>query len=146
MTKSIILTFWALIGIFLLIVSQFFIPAVQELMSGSIVFLLPFIIFSVLGIVLIFLTLKQKVRGVLKKYLILTGISATGFFVSIFLHNIFYGLSIITSQISILAFFMGIFDITFFIIAIFVCPLGLMIGIIGTIVVFIRKKREGFVL
>ncbi len=146
MTKSIILTFWALIGFFLLIASQFFIPIVRELFKGSLIFLLPFIIFCLLGIVLIFLTLKQKVGGALKRFLIITGSSATGFFVSVFLHNIFYGLSIITSQISILNFLMEILDIAFFIIAIFVCPLGFVIGLIGTIVVFIKKKKEGSVL
>jgi hypothetical protein len=146
MTKSIILTFWALTGIFLFIASQFFIPVVRELVRGSFVFLLPFIIFSLLGIVLIFLTLKQKVGGALKRFLIITGSSATGFFVSVFLHNIFYGLGIITSQISILSFFMEILHIAFFIIAIFICPLGFVIGVVGTIVVFIKKKKGNYVL
>lgn len=146
MTKSIILTFWALIGIFLFIASQFFIPVVRELVKGSFIFLLPFIIFSLLGIVLIFLTLKQKVGGALKRFLIITGSSATGFFVSVFLHNIFYGLGIITSQISILSFFMEILHIAFFIIAIFICPLGFVIGVVGTIVVFIKKKKGDYVL
>ncbi len=146
MKKSIVLTFWALIGVFLLIVSQFFIPVVGELISGSIIFLLPFIIFSLLGIALIFLTLKQKVGGVLKRFLMLTGISATGFFVFVFLHNVFYALAIITSQISVLSLLMEILHIAFFIIAIFVCPLGFVIGIIGTIVIFIKKKKGDFVL
>ena len=146
MAKSIILTFWALIGVFLLIISQFFIPVVRELFRGSLIFLLPFIIFSLLGITLIFLTLKQKVRGALKRFLILTGVSATGFFTSIFLHNIFYGLGVITNQIPILGFVMEILHIAFFIIAIFVCPLGFVISVIGTIVVFIKKKKENIVL
>jgi len=146
MTKSIILTFLALIGVFLLIASEFFIPVVRELFKGSIVFLLPFIILSLLGIILVFLTLKQKVGGALKKFLILTGISAGGFFVSVFLHNIFYGLSIITNQISILSFVMEMLDIAFFIIAIFICPLAFAIGLIGTIIIFIKKKKENSVL
>ncbi len=141
MTKSIILTFLALIGVFLLIASEFFIPVVRELFKGSLVFLLPFIIFSLLGIILVFLTIKQKVGGALKKFLILTGISATGFFVSVFLHNIFYGLSIITNQIPILSFVMEMLDIAFFIIAIFIYPLAFVIGAIGSIIVFINKKK-----
>ena len=142
MTKSIILTFWALIGAFLLIVSQFFIPVVKELISGSIVFLLPFVIFSVFGIVLMFLTLKQKIDGILKKFLILTGASATGFFVFVFLHNMFYALGVVTNQIPILSFIMGVFHVVCFIIAIFVCPLGFVIGAIGTIVAFTKKKES----
>jgi len=145
MKKSLILTFWALIAVFLLIVSQFFIPVISELFKGSLVFLLPFIIFSLLGITLIFLTLKQKVEGVFKRFLILTGISATGFFVFVFLHNIFYGLAIITNQIPIMSLIMEILHVAFFIIAIFVCPLGFVIGTTGTIVVFIKKKKESSV-
>ncbi len=142
MRRSLIpIIFWALIGVFLLIASQFFIPVVRELFEGSPIFLLPLIIFSLLGIALIFLTLKQRIGGVLKRFLILTGVSATGFFIFVFLHNIFYGLSIITSQISILSFLMEILHITFFIIAIFVCPLGFVIGLIGTTAVFIKKKK-----
>jgi len=139
MKKSIILTFWALIGVFLLIAGQFFIPVVNELFRGSLIFLLPFIIFSLLGIVLIFLTLKQRVAGTLKKFLILTGSSAAGFFVFVFLHNMFYGLAIITNQIPILSFIMEILHIAFFIIAIFICPLGFMIGAIGSIIIFIKS-------
>ena len=146
MTKSIILTFWALIGTFLLIVSQFFIPVVQELISGSIVFLLPFVIFSVLGIVLIFLILKQKIDGTLKRFLILTGASATGFFVFVFLHNMFYALGVVTNQIPILSFIMEVFHAAFFIIAIFICPLTFVIGTIGSIIVFINKKKENIAL
>jgi len=146
MTKSIILTFWALIVVFLLIMSQLFIPLVGELISGPIVFLLPFIIFSLLGIILVFLTIKQKVEGTLKKFLILTGISATGFFVCVFLHNVFYGLSIITNQIPILSFVMEMLDIAFFIIATLICPLAFVIGAIGSIIVFINKKKENIVL
>jgi len=142
MTKFIILIFWALIGIFLLIVSQFFIPVVNELISGSIISLLPFIIFFILGIVLIFLTFKQKIGGIFKRFLILTGASATGFFVFFFLHNMFYALGVITNQIPILSFIMGIFDVLCFIIAIFVCPLIFVIGAIGSIIVIINKKKR----
>lgn len=139
MIKFITLTFWALIGVFLLIAGQFFIPVIRELFKGSFIFLLPFIVFSLLGIVLTFLTLKQKVEGTLKKFLILTGVSATGFFVFVFLHNMFYGLGVITNQISILNFMTEIFHIAFFIIAIFVCPLGFVIGAIGSIIIFIKS-------
>jgi len=145
MTKSIILTFWALMGVFFLIASEFFIPVVRELISGPIIFLLPFIIFFLLGIILIFLTLKEKVVGVLKRFLVLTGISATGFFVFVFLHNMFYALGVITNQISILSLIMEFFHATFFIIAIFVCPLTFMIGFIGTIVIFIKRRKENLV-
>ena len=145
MKKFLILTFWALVGTFLFITSQFFVSVISELIKGSIVFLLPFFIFFLLGILLIYLTLKQKVGGVLKRFLILTGSSATGFFVFVFLHNFFYGLGIIVNQIPVLSLMMEVLHAAFFIIAIFVCPLGFVIGVIGTTVVFIKKKKENIV-
>ena len=140
--KKLTITFWALVGIFLVIMGEFFIPFVRELFIGSILFLLPFIIFCLLGIVLIVLTLKERVEGILKKFLILTGSSAGGFFVSIFLHNAFYALGTITNQIVVLNYLVEIISVGFFIIAIFVCPLGFFIGAIGSIVLFSKKKNK----
>ena len=142
MKKSLIpTTFYALIGVFLVIVSVFFIPAVGELIEGSLLFLSPFLIFSLLGAALIFLTIKGKVKGKLKKFLILTGISAAGFFVSILLHNFLYALAIVTSHIIILKYIFEFLHATFFIIAMLVCPLGFLIGVVGSTVLFIKKKK-----
>jgi len=142
MKKSLISIFWALVGVFLLIVSEFFIPAVRELFRGSLLFLLPFIIFSLLGIALIFLTIKEKVEGKLKKFLILTGVSAAGIFIFIFLHNAFYALGIITSRIAALSYLMEVFHVFSFIVAIFVSPLVFLVGMVGSIVLFIKKGNR----
>jgi len=141
MKKPIILTFWILIGSFLFIMGQFFIPAVTELFSGSLFFLLPFVIFSLLGGLLIFFTVKEKIEGALRKFLILTGASATGFFVFVLLHNVFYALNVITSNIIILKYLTEILHVAFFLIAIFVCPLGFLIGAIGSIIILVKRKR-----
>ncbi|KPJ56970.1 hypothetical protein AMJ49_02915 [Parcubacteria bacterium DG_74_2] len=142
MKKSLLLAFWALVGSFFFILSEFFISAVRELFRGSELFLLPLIIFFLLGILLIFLTLKKKVEGVLKKFLLLTGASATGFFFFVFLHNAFYALGTITSYITVLNYLIEVFHIVFFIIAIFVCPLGFLVGAGGTIVLFFKKRNR----
>ncbi len=134
-------TFWALVGVFLVIASEFLIPAFRELLRGSLLFLLPFIVFFLLGIVLIFLTVKGQVEGLVKKFLIVTGVSSTGFFVFVFLHNAFYGLAIVADHIIILGHLMEILHVAFFIIAIFVCPLGFLIGAVGTIILFIKNKN-----
>jgi len=134
-------TFYALIGVFLVIISIFFVPAVTESLKGPLLFLSPFFIFSLLGAALIFLTIKGKVKGKLKKFLILTGVSAAGFFVSILLHNFLYALAIIASHIVILKYIFEFLHVTFFIIAIFVCPPGFLIGVVGSIVLFIKKRK-----
>lgn len=70
----------------------------------------------------------------------LTGISALGFFVSIFLHNFFYGLGIVISNVIVLNWLMDFFQVVFFIMAIFLCPIGFLIGVVGSAVLLMRKK------
>ena len=142
MKKYLISTFWALVAVFFVIVSEFCIPAVKEFFRGSILFLLPFLVFFLLGIVLIFFTVKEKMIGKSKKFLILTGASATGFFISILLHNFIYGVFIY--------FFGSDFwerigtgdEPFFFFVALFVCPIGFLIGVIGSIVLFIKQRNK----
>ena len=89
-----------------------------------------------------FLILKGKLKkGILKKFLILTGASSTGFFVSIFLHNMFYALNIITSHIIVLKYLTEALHVGFFIIAVIVCPIGFLVGMVGSIVLLIRKRK-----
>jgi len=93
----------------------------------------------ILGIVLIILTLKSSIGGKLKKFLILTGASVAGFFVSVVLHNLIYGLFIY--------FFGKDFwgpegdEPVFFILAIVVCPIGFLIGAIGSGVLLVKNRK-----
>jgi len=139
MKESLKLTFWALVIVFIFILVQFFVPPVMDLFRGTI-FLIPLIIFCLLGIGLIVLTIRQKIKGKLKKFLLLTGISAAGFFVCVFLHNGFYALGIICEQIVVLRYLMEALHIIFFLAAIFACPLGFLIGLVGSVTLFIKRK------
>lgn len=118
-----------------------FIPGVTEVFRGP-KFLVPPIIFSILGGVLLFLTKKEKVKGRLRKFLILTGASATGFFISVFLHNFLYAAAILTSQITLLRYLFEVLHTVFFFIAVPLCPLGFLIGAVGSIVILIKKRRR----
>jgi hypothetical protein len=126
--------FWALVGVFLLIVGQFFVPAITEFFLGP-KFLLPFFVFFLLGLVLIFLTLKGKVKGRLKKLLLLTGASASGFFAFVVLHNLFYALEIVFQPIAPLSFLMNVLHACFFFLAIPICPIGF-----GSAIFLLGKK------
>ena len=133
--------FWALVGVFIVIVCLFFIPAFRELLAGSELFLAPFAVFFLLGIALIVLTVREKVGGTLKKFFLMTGASSTGVFVGILLHNLVYGLFIY--------FFGADFwdriglgdEPVFFVLAIIVCPLGFLVGVVGSIVLAIKNCR-----
>ncbi len=69
----------------------------------------------------------------------LTGTSAVGFFVSILLHNFLYGLAEITKYSFRLHSLMETLHVTFFLIAIFICPIGFLVGILGSVVFFCKK-------
>lgn len=133
--------FWALVGVFIVIVSVFSIPAFRDLVMGFLFIIISGSIFLLLGVTLIVLTVKEKVGGTLKKFFLLTGASSAGFFVFVLLHNFVYGLFI--------HFFGADFwdrigtgdEPVFFIMAIIVCPLGFLVGAIGSIVLGIKSFR-----
>ena len=129
--------FWALVGVFILIVCLLLIPAFRDLLRGSVLFLSPFVVFLLLGMALIIFTVKEKVEGLPKKFLLLTGASATGVFVSILLHNAVYGLFI---HFFGAEFWNGGDEPFFFIMAIFICPIGFLVGVVGSIVIAIKNR------
>ncbi len=108
---------------------------------------LPFMIASgasllLLGVALIVLTRRHIVAGPLRKFLLLTGASVAIFLPSILLHNLVYGL--------LIHFFGPDFwgpagsgdEAVFFIIAIFVCPIGFLVGVVGSVVLLVKEKRR----
>ncbi len=134
--------FWALVGIFVVIASTLVIPAVRDLLMGLLFLIISGVIFLLLGVALIFFTVKEKVGGALKKFLILTGASAAGFFVSFLLHNAIYGLFIHFFGVDFWD-RIGVGDEPFFfIMAIIVCPLAFLVGVVGSIVLAIKRFRR----
>ena len=138
--NTLTIIFYLLVAVFVLAINIIFIPAFRGFLSGTFM-IISGVILVILGSILIGLTLVQKVEGKLKKLLILTGASAAGFFVFALLHNIFYGLEQVTSHITILSYLMKAFEVIFFLIAIFACPIGFLIGVIGTIIMFNKKRK-----
>ena len=136
------IVFWVLVITFVMAISYIFAPIAISIRRS----LWPlFVIFSIisllLGIILIFLTLEEKIKGCLKRFLLLTGISVIGMPVSIILHNLIYGLFIY--------FFgqdfwerIGLPDEPiFFIIAVLVCPIGFLVGVIGSTILFTKQGK-----
>jgi len=75
----------------------------------------------------------------LKKYLILTAASIAGFVICVILHNVIYGLLIYLFGEN----FWDKIEISdepfFFLLAVFVCPILFLIGVVGSIVLIIKK-------
>jgi hypothetical protein len=118
--KLILSVFWMTVAVFLLIISATFIhiPVLEKLMSGSLRFLV-IALFFLLGSALITLTVKEKITGKLRTFLLLTGASAAGMPVFVVLHNAVSGLSHTEEPV-------------FFILATIICPLAFLVGALGT--------------
>ncbi len=132
--------FYALVGVFAVIACVIAIPAFPRNIK------IPFFIifgtaFFLLGLALIFFTRKQKVGGWLKKFLILTGASSSGFFIFAILHNVIYGLFILLFGEEFWN-FCGGDEPFFFTLAVLVCPIGFLVGVVGSIVLFIKKRKS----
>ena len=142
MMKLIRTIFCVLVGIFVVILGWMVFPdfvlAKQMLFPFGVVLV---VVFFLLGLVLMFLTIKGKVKGKLKKFLILTGGSASGFLVGVLLHNLLYGLGMLVEHIAWLYFLLEVLHVGFFIMAVLVCPLGFLIGMVGSVVTFGKKKK-----
>ena len=93
-----------------------------------------------LCIALIFLSIREKIDRLLKKFLILTGASAIGIPIGVILHNLFYALFIklcgtnFWDRISVGD------EPFFFILATIICPIAFLVGVIGSMVIFIRRE------
>lgn len=105
------------------------------------VFLIILGIISLYGGLVLFLTLRQKVKKPLKKFLLLTGASALGFPVLVVLHNLFYALEAVTQNLPILSGLTGFLHALFFLIATLVCPLGFLAGVITSLALLAKKRK-----
>jgi hypothetical protein len=149
-SKSVLAVFWALFGVFVLLVFSIFLgtplrPLIGDALGVDLVPLLFFTfgpLFFLLGLALLILAVKVKTERTFKMFLILAGAAAVGMFASMLLHNLVYGLFI---QLFGEGFWqrIGIEDEPlFFIMAIFVCPLAFLVGAVGTIVLLVRRRNK----
>ena len=132
--------FWLWAAFFILTIVFFFIP-IKYISTDFLFTAVPGIIFLLLGIVLIVLIVKSGLRGLLKKFLLITVAAPIGAVVSVALHNFIYGVFIY--------FFGADFwertgigeEPVFFTIAIFICPVAFLVGVVGSIVLLIKARR-----
>ena len=119
-----------------------YIPAITIIKKANItqkITSVPFrVVLSILGIVLIILAAKAKFTKIAKVFFILTGASALGMGLSMILHNLVFALLIKLFGGGIWS---GMGDEpVFFILATIVCPLVLLVSVVGNIVLIAKKK------
>jgi hypothetical protein len=125
--------FWASAAVFIVMVCIMLVKPVRK-------FLKPYFIFGViaflaiLGVILLVLTIQKDVEGTSKVFLLLTGASAVGMSIFAVLHNL------VTAMIKRFFKVGANFDEpVFFILSTVVCPLGFLVGAVGTIVMAMKK-------
>jgi hypothetical protein len=143
MKKSVWVIFWVMVAFFLIIIASMFIlvPILGRTTGDSPLRFSTFAalpVFFGLGVALLVLTIRTKAGGILYKFLLLTGAAAVGMPVFAVLHNLVYALFIMWFGADFWG--AGGDEPVFFILATMVCPIGFLVGAIGTIVLAIKNK------
>jgi len=97
--------------------------------------------FCLLGGALVVLTMLGKVKGKRKLFFILTGGSAAGVLVFVFLHNFVYGLCIWLFGRDFWTNIGMTDEPVFFILGLLVCPILFLVGAIGSIVMLVKDRK-----
>jgi hypothetical protein len=126
--------FWAFVGVLAIAISMFFILGdllvgeENPTLMGYVFFVSVGVVLTGLGVTLLVLTAKTKMRSGLKKFLLLTEASFVGFPVFAILHNAVS--SLLNTE-----------EAVFFTLASIVCPLGFLVGAVGSIVLRVKQSR-----
>lgn len=136
---STLVIFWIIVALFILAMSGMYLIMYLHFL-GYFISLAIRVIWSFLGIALIVLAAIARFTKISKAFLILTGSAAAGIGLSVILHNLVFGI-----LIKLLG--EGFWERTgigdepvFFILAVFICPVALLVGIIGSIILIARKR------
>ena len=58
------------------------------------------------------------------------------------LHNLFYALGTLTEALVILDVILNLLEVVFFFAAVIICPIGLLVGVVGTIILWKELPAE----
>ena len=77
-----------------------------------------------------------------RSFVILLGVGLVGFLLSVILHNLLYALSELAADMVVLSRVLGFLGVVFFIFGVLVCPPGVLIGVVGSVVMAVRDRRR----
>jgi len=130
------IVFYKMIIVFVIMLFFFFYPDAELFRLAAIAGLLIF----VLGMVLLILTLKKKKKTKQRKFLLMASIGSVGVFAGSILHNVFYAFAILSQELLLLRWFFEFLDVAFFLFALIICPILFLVGSVGTIIHYRKKK------
>ena len=132
--------FYALIILSILVILNMLFPDIGQI-TGPYIFILWILHFAA-GVGLIITTYKEKISGKRKFFLLLSGFSSAGFLLGVVLHNSLYALGTITENLVILNKIISFFEVAFFLAATIICPLGFIVGMVGTLIILKKSQPE----
>ena len=132
--------FKVLVILSILVMLNMLVPDIG-LMPGPYVFILWILHFAA-GVGLIIAAYKEKISGKRKFFLLLSGFSSAGFLVGVVLHNLLYALGTITENLVILNKIINFFEVAFFLAATIICPVGFIVGMVGTLIILKKSRPE----
>ena len=133
--------FYALMILSILITLGMFFPIIGVRMMVPYFIILCIPLFFA-GVGLIITTYKEKISGKRKFFLLFSGFSSAGFLLFVVLHNLFYALSTITENLVILNRIINFFEVASFLTATIICPVGLIVGLAGTLIILKKSHSE----
>jgi hypothetical protein len=77
-----------------------------------------------------------------RSFLLLLGASLLGFPLAVVLHNLLYALGTLVADVAALRLVLGSLEGAFFLVAVLVCPPGVAIGALGSLVLAMQKWRD----
>jgi len=112
----------------------FMFSGTSGILAGANIFVL-WAMLTLAGLGLLVMVYKARLSGKIKTFLLMCGYAAAGFLAFAVLHNLFYALASLTAS-AFLSGLLGFLEGTFFILAVPICPLVLLVGIAGTLVLW----------
>ena len=76
-----------------------------------------------------------------RSYVVLMIVSFAGFFVAALLHNLLYALGEVAKDVPVVPMVAEALHVAFFFIALLLCPVGFLIGGIGSLITWMRTRR-----
>ena len=139
--RSLSIVFWALVVAFVALILTVLLPDVLSLLFRPVFLSLTAICF-LLGLALLILSVRWQERTLLRTFWILAGASTAGFALGSVLHNVFYALATVTGNWPILSGAMEVLEAAFFVIGTLLCPVACLVGMVGAIVLLVRRSRS----
>jgi hypothetical protein len=138
--RSLPILFWVLVAAFAALVLTVLFPDVLDFFRP--LFLSLMALCFLLGLALLILSVRWHARTLLRTFWLLAGASTAGFALGSVLHNVFYALATITDNWPILHQSMEVLEVGFFVIAVLLCPLAFLVGMVGAIVLLVRRRTS----